>query len=91
MRRAPAQHGTATRWGPALSAAAQPMGSLSEHPRQHMSQHPPATPWRDQEEPTVTLELGSLDGKVTRVGESFTSWKLAVQMDSLLTEFSLKN
>jgi hypothetical protein len=38
----------------------------------------------------VTLKLGPLDGKVTGVGEPLCPWKLAVQMDSLLTKFSLK-
>lgn len=50
----------------------------------------PATPWGDQEETVITLQLGSPDGEVTCVRESLSPWKLAVEMD-FLTKFSLKN
>ena len=36
------------------------------------------------------MKPGSPDGKVAGVGKPLGAWKLAIQMDSLLTEFSLK-
>lgn len=42
-----------------------------------------------QEVASLTLELGSPDGEVTRVAESLSPWKLAVEMD-ILIKFSLK-